>query len=183
MPYEVMFLEFLENGGVLSSAMIQVYANQLVRLLSLLEELERELPKWGESDFTKERGEGAAQMMQSAVVHVRHLRLRSAEKQLHRILTRLAAGQTTTGELSGLLRQLRIRMEEDLEDRAFSCVTDTEKIDRFFKADQQSGRLLFKVSMRYLTKRCWDRFKNPKTTSWMQRGVISPLATRDASSI
>ncbi len=109
-----------------------------------LGQLEAAAKKWAsDSDMNEQVQERVGKLLNATVAQCAWLRLRSAWKQLHRILETVKTGKCTSAKFSSLIGELRIRIYEDLEDRVFFSVVDTGKIDKFFKEDpKQRGCLM-----------------------------------------
>jgi hypothetical protein len=118
--------------------MVQIYADSIVSLLDGLRELEREA---GSSGFgarmTSERQQELFQLLGVLGEDCRGLRLPSATKQLIRITERLSQGLPAK-ELCLMLAELHRRLTEDLRDKVFYCVTDSEVVQNYFKVADQA---------------------------------------------
>jgi hypothetical protein len=136
----------LNLEGVLSSTVIQIYASQLVAVMDHLSQLEIAAKSRNQDVGADSKiAESVSNLLVAAVENCSWLKLRSAMKQLRTILNRVQSGNCSTVEFSGLIQQLRIRIFEDLQDRAFFCVANTDKLDRFFKQDPKgSGNLVYR---------------------------------------
>ena len=105
--------------------------------MDLLRNLEKEAEGWSPADMNDAKSVEVGNTLKAIGLQVLKLQLRSSEKQMRAMLERVQAGDVTTVEFSRIIRELRVRIEEDLEDRVFYCITDGSKIDRFFKRDDQ----------------------------------------------
>ena len=129
-----------EDGSVLYSAMIQVYADLLVKLMDGLKELEN-FAKEVSGDTTQEQDEKFSQIMYSVGFHIAALKLRSSWKWMKHLDSEIGTNATLgSKDIGERVSQLRFRILEDLGDRLFFCVTDNDKIDRFFKKTQEGNQ-------------------------------------------
>ena len=127
--------------------MIQVYANWLVQLMDDLRGLELRAKHWTDTNSPPDApNEAIADLIKNVAINVRHLNLRSSIKQMLRLHDRIASGTCRTSELSSLVAELRVRIVEDLGDRAFYCVNDPQEIEEMFiqEAPDRPGGLRIK---------------------------------------
>lgn len=147
-----------EDGSVFNSVMVQIYASSLVSVMNNLRDLESIAKTWGAASPTDEMGQRVNTLLGAAVANCAWLRLRSAWKQLQTIHKRVKSGTCENVEFSQLIAELRRRILEDLDDRVFYCITDTAKIDRFFK--HNDGLLVAKKVDEVFDSQISERFGN-----------------------
>jgi hypothetical protein len=127
--------------------MLQLYAHSFIRLLDDLQRIETELRGWGttivrksDHDLAMTEMSRLAELIDSAVPEdCKVLGLHSAEKQVRKVQEYLQRTSGNFSEFTELLKELRRRIVEDLEDRVFFHVYP-HKIDQFFKRDE-NGQL------------------------------------------
>jgi len=153
-------------GRVFTMAMFMVYANALAQLISELKALEDEIAtRWTPQPLLsprqpipseRERVDKVVSILNLARTYSETLSFVSSTRQLARIRERFDQGamNSPTGqgriplpELSNLVSELRIRIDEDLQDRVFFCLADPITIQKFFKKnpyEPDRGYLIFK---------------------------------------
>lgn len=146
------------DGSLFTPIMIQLYASTLMHIINDLRSLESAAKTWTiENPADDEMSRQVNELLVATVTNCAWLRLRSAWKQLHTIQKRVKSGTCRNDEFAQLISELRRRIFEDLDDRVFYCVTETSKLDRFFKHNDK-GYLVAKQADEAFEPRVVNRF-------------------------
>jgi hypothetical protein len=115
--------------------MILTYISVLTAFLECVNEAERDLkslPNQSAAEIAR-RSEEMARLLNAAFSHCESLGLASADKQVRRIRDRFVAGNCGFKEMSGLLAELRVRIQEDLTEQVFFRIGDPALVMAFFQ--------------------------------------------------
>jgi hypothetical protein len=149
-------------GGFLSSPMIQYYATALVNIMDDLRTMEAEIKKTS-TGISEKTVEQINHLLAATTDNCKYLNLRSATKQLLSMVKKATNHQLTYPQFASMLAELRIRIEEDLDDRVFYSIIESAKIDKFFKEDPDAkarGILIPKTPEEWFDERVIAHFKD-----------------------
>lgn len=119
--------------------MLIVYIDSLVSLMDELRSLENEVHSWP-SGVANERAGEVGDLLAKALSNCEELSFASALKQIKRIISRFESGiGISPTEIATMISEFRTRISEDIQDKAFFCVTDPAVIIRFFKSSSDEG--------------------------------------------
>src|ERR1700727_205401 len=148
---------------VFTLEMFMIYANTLVSLLQEIQAFENEIAH--QRPFNVQQRQAHADKLVRIVVnaypYTETLGFTHSARQLQRLRDRLQLAPIPAQEVISMLAELRIRLEEDLQDRVFWCINDPVRIHRFFKRSTEEpnvGFLVFKSSDEIFDVKILDRF-------------------------
>jgi hypothetical protein len=130
--------------------MFQVYVNALTSLMAELKEFEGEIASkywktggWGgpiTKPTPKAKTAKLLKILAGAKSFSEGLSFTNSTRQLERMYALLQNKPLIAhAEISAMIAELRIRIDEDLQDRVFFCVTNPIKVQRFFKRSDGLG--------------------------------------------